>query len=105
MDVCWKESLFFRFLGVWFDSRLTWKTHIEKIISKCKKVLNVMRCVAGKDWGADRSALKVMYTSLIRSFFDFGCIAHSSASKSLLGKLDSIQAQALRICCGAFRTT
>ena len=64
-----------------------------------------MRCVAGKDWGADRSALKGMYTSLIRSVFNFGCIAYSSASKSLLGKLDSIQAQALRICCGAFRTT
>ena len=64
-----------------------------------------MRCVAGKEWGADRSALKEMYTSLIRSVFDFGSIAYSSTSKSLLRKLDSIQAQALRICCGAFRTT
>ena len=95
----------FRFLGVCFDSRLTWKTHIENIISKCKKVLSVMRCVAGKDWGADRSALKAMYMSLITSVFDFGCIAYSSASKSLLGKLDNIQVQALRTCCGAFRTT
>ena len=95
----------FRFLGVCFDSRLTWKTCIEKIISKCKKVLNVMRCVAGNDWGADISALKAMYTSLIRSVFDFGCIVYSSASKTLLGKFDVIQAQALRICCGAFRTT
>ena len=49
-----------------------------------------MRCVAGKDWGACRSTLKAMYTSLIRSVFDFGCVAYSSASKSLLGKLDSI---------------
>ena len=62
-----------------------------------------MRCVAGKDWGADRSALKVMYTSLIRSVFDFGYVAYCSASKSLLGILDCIQA--LRICCGAFRMT
>jgi len=37
-----------RFLGIWFDSRLTWKEHIEKIEQKCKRVLNIMRCVSGR---------------------------------------------------------
>ncbi len=34
----------FRFSGVWFDAKLTWNEHICKTNSKCKKVLNVMRC-------------------------------------------------------------
>lgn len=42
---------------------------------------------------------------LIRSVIDYGCVAYRSASKTLLGKLDVIQAQALRICSGAFKTT
>ena len=40
----------FRFLGVYFDTRLTWAEHIESVVGKCKKVLNVMRCLTGKKW-------------------------------------------------------
>ena len=28
----------FKFLGVWFDAKLTWNEHIEKIDTKCKKI-------------------------------------------------------------------
>uniref|UniRef100_A0A8C6S2Z8 Reverse transcriptase domain-containing protein n=1 Tax=Neogobius melanostomus TaxID=47308 RepID=A0A8C6S2Z8_9GOBI len=60
----------FKFLGVVFDSRLTWKNHIDRIEEKCKKVVNVMRCLAGRDWGASCSALKRLYQALIKSVFD-----------------------------------
>lgn len=55
----------FKFVGVWFDEKLKFKMHIEKIIDKCKKVQNVMRCLVDKDWGAERLALKSIYTGLI----------------------------------------
>uniref|UniRef100_A0A8C2IDK7 ribonuclease H n=1 Tax=Cyprinus carpio TaxID=7962 RepID=A0A8C2IDK7_CYPCA len=29
----------FKYLGLWFDGKLTWKRHISKIESKCKKIL------------------------------------------------------------------
>jgi len=32
------------------------------------------------DWGA--TALKTIYTGLMRSVFDYGCIAYGSASKT-----------------------
>ena len=75
------------------------------MIEKCKKVLNVMRCLRGVDWGANRSALKTIYISLIRSVFDYGCVVYRSASKTLLTKLDVIQHKALRLCCGAMKST
>ena len=28
----------FRFLGVYFDTRLTWAEHIERVVGKCKNV-------------------------------------------------------------------
>ena len=46
-----------RFLGIIFDEKLTWGQHIKKIINKCKKVNNLLRCPAGQDWGANRKSL------------------------------------------------
>ncbi len=50
-----------RFLGAWFDSRLTWREHIGKMVGRCKRVVNVMRGISGQEWGADRLALKAIY--------------------------------------------
>ncbi len=36
---------------------------------------------------------------------DYGIIVYDSSAKTLLKKLDVIQAQALRLCCGAFKMT
>jgi len=47
-----------RFLGMWMDSKLTFGIHIQKLIDKCKKGINVMRCLAGVEWGASRQSLK-----------------------------------------------
>lgn len=48
----------FGFLGVVFDRKLTWKTHIEHIVEKSKKVLNIMRYLVGLSRGANFDALK-----------------------------------------------
>ncbi len=94
-----------RFLGLWFDSKVTWNCHLSKMEEKCKKILNVMRCISGREWGADRIALKTIYTTMLRAILDYGCLTYRSATKSQLGKLQRIQSQALRICCGAFSSS
>lgn len=48
---------------------------------------------------------KNYYVAMIRSVFDYGCVVYGSASKNMLGKLCKIQAQAMRQCCGAVKTT
>ncbi|MGL4867482.1 MAG: hypothetical protein ACRC4S_02325, partial [Cetobacterium sp.] len=63
-----------RFLGMWFDAKVTWNNHISKMEGKCKKILNVMRCISGREWGADRLALKVIYSTMIRAILDYGCM-------------------------------
>uniref|UniRef100_A0A3B5QKI5 Reverse transcriptase domain-containing protein n=1 Tax=Xiphophorus maculatus TaxID=8083 RepID=A0A3B5QKI5_XIPMA len=95
----------FKYLGLWFDKKLTWKIHISKIIERSKKILNIMRCLRGKEWGAGRKTLKILYIGLIRSVIDYGCVVYNSASSTLLKEIDKIQYQALRICCGAMKTT
>ncbi len=34
----------FKFLGMWMDERITWKIHVEKIVVKYERVINVLRC-------------------------------------------------------------
>lgn len=95
----------FKFLGLWMDERLTWNHHISKVISKCEKVINILRSLSGSDWGAERDTLFMIYQAMIRSNFDYGCVIFGAAAKTTLSKLDRVQAKALRVCCGAFRTT
>lgn len=55
----------FKFLGVMFDSRLTWGDEIDRVEARCKKVINVMRCLAGGEWGASCLALKRLYQAWV----------------------------------------
>lgn len=50
----------FKFLGVLFDVKLTWRAHVSRVVDKCKNVLNLMRCLAGREWGADLASLKLI---------------------------------------------
>ncbi len=64
-----------RFLGVFFDEKLTWCQHIDKVRNKCKKVNDVLRCLSGQDWGASRAMLINIYQALLRAALDYGCLA------------------------------
>lgn len=90
---------------MWLDERLTWRHHIEHAETKCKKVLNLMRMITGQCWGADGKSLMYIYTALIRSFIDYGCVIYSSACKTSLRKLERVQFKAIRIALGAIKTT
>ncbi len=46
-----------------------------------------------------------MYSGLVRSVLDYGCVVYGSAAETSLGKLDHIQNQVLRLCAGAIKTT
>ena len=94
-----------KFLGMTFDNELTWKKHIDQLIERCKKDLNLMRYLSGTSYGADKITLIKIYKSLIRSKIDYGCQAYSSATQSQLKRLDRIQAAALRIATGAYKST
>lgn len=75
-----------RFLGMWMDTRLNFKVHIQKVIDKGKKVINLMRCLAGAEWGACRQSLKSIYVALIGAVMDYGSMAYSSACKTAFSR-------------------
>ena len=94
-----------KFLGVIFDSKLTWNAHIAYIEEKCRKRLNLMRMVSGQSFGCCKTTLLTIYRALIRSVLDYGAIAFDSTSTANKRRLDVIQHKALKIACGAFCST
>ncbi|GBM47586.1 hypothetical protein AVEN_77026-1, partial [Araneus ventricosus] len=94
-----------RFLGVIFDSKLTFLPHILDLRKRCEKALNILKVLSNTSWGTDRTSLLRVYQAVILSRIDYGSVVYGSASASALRKLDPIHHSALRICTGAFRTS
>ncbi|GFO00724.1 RNA-directed DNA polymerase from mobile element jockey [Plakobranchus ocellatus] len=94
-----------KFLGVFFDSKLNFSSHVKYLKKKCLKALNLLHVVGHTDWGADRATLLRLYRTLVRSKLDYGSVIYGSAKKHVLRALDPIHHQGLRIALGAFRTT
>lgn len=94
-----------KFLGLVFDTKLSWNAHIAYIQEKCKKRLNLMRMISGQNWGASKTSLLIIYRALVRSVLDYGATAYNSTSHANKQKLDKIQSKALRIACRAFCTS
>ena len=94
-----------KFLGVIFDTKLTFKNHIQYLKTSCQKALDILRVVGHTDWGADHVVLLRLYRLLVRSKLDYGCIVYGSARRSILKQLDPIHHQGLRIALGAFRAS
>ena len=94
-----------KFLGMIFDSKLTWGSHIDSLKIKVKKSLNILKVVSSFSWGADKKSLLRLYNSLCRSKLEYGSQIYSSACVSKLKELDVVHNAGLRICSGAFKTS
>ena len=94
-----------KFLGMTFDSRLTWKQHILSVKDTALRRLRLLQSLSRLSWGADRKTLLHLHTVLILSLLDYGCHVYSSASPSLLSLLDPVHHLGLRLALGAFRSS
>lgn len=94
-----------KFLGITFDRKLTFRSHISQLKTKCLKASNIIKVISHYDWGGDQDSLLSIYRALIRSRIDYGSIVYGSARPYLIKQLDTIANQALRLCLGAFRTS
>ena len=87
-------------MGVTFDEKLSFKTHIEMLTSKCKKRLNLLKAIRGKDWGASPKTIMYSYKTYIRPVIEYGCVLFAHANQELLNKIQAFEPQAIKI---AFR--
>ena len=94
-----------KYLGVIFDSRLTWKPHIQNIVQRCKKKINILKCIAHAQFCNNVQEILQVYRAIIRSIMDYACEAYDSASTNVKNILNSVQYQSLLVCAGAKKGT
>lgn len=95
-----------KILGVIFDQTLSFSHHIEATINSAKSKVNIMKCLAGSDWGQDKETLILTYKSIGRSVLEYGNPIWSPAiSPTNWRKLQVVQNDALRIATGCLKMT
>ena len=94
-----------KFLGLTFDSKLTWEHHIRSTKIKCMKALDVLKVLSCTKWGADRKHMLHLHKSLVISKLSYGCEVYSSATKSRLDQLNAVHHAGIRISTGAFKSS
>ena len=96
----------FKFLGVLLDSHLTFTKHIQEMKAKCAKRTNILRALAGTDWGGDRKTILQLYTAIIRPIIEYCSIAyHGELTDSQNSQIEAIQNAAVRTATGAITST
>ena len=86
-----------KFLGVTFDEKLSFKAHIENIVSRCKKRLNLIKALRGTGWGAHPKTLIYTYKVFIRPLLEYGCILFAHCDKNLLKRIQAIETEAIKV--------
>ena len=93
------------YLGITFDKRQTWKTHISRSEAKARRKFALLRKLAGTQWGAAETVLRNIYIGTIRPHLEYGSTTLSSTSKSAIYTLYNVQNPALRLITGSMKST
>lgn len=94
-----------KFLGVVLDSKLLWRNHMNFIKERVEKKINMLKTITNTSWGSNPATCLLLYRSIIRPHFEYGCTLFDNASKSTLGILDKLQLRCTRICSGALMSS
>lgn len=94
-----------KYLGMWLDRSVKWRKHINEIVVKVSKFLNIFKVLSGSGWGVHPKHLRKLYISIIRSRLDYASFLYDNCCKTNLYKLDKIQNQAMRTIGGFIKST
>ena len=89
-------------LGIILRSDLRWKDHIDLIIVRASKQLNIMKSL---QYLLDRETLEVIYKSFIRPLMEYGSVVWDGCTQGDSQRLESVQLAAARVISGAMLTT
>ena len=84
----------YKYLGVYFDNKLSWKPQIEHV---CKKISKACGALAKTRHFVGEDTLVSIYYALINSYVRYGVVAWGNASAEVLKPLHSLINRAMKI--------
>jgi ribonuclease HI len=93
-------------LGVKLDRTLSFREHVEEVVKKAASRCSILRALASSAWGWQKSSVRQIYLSIVRSGLDFAAAAWQPfLAPSSLARLETAQNRGLRAITGQLRTT
>ena len=93
-----------KLLGVYLDTYFSFNTHCVQVANRVSKRNNVLKALAGTNWGQQKETLLLTYKSLGRSIATYVAPVWSiNASDASLGKIQRTQNEALRIITSSYK--
>ena len=100
-----KPSPVVRWLGVFFDRKLSFRAHVDRKVASASRALQMIGRLKTSEWGLGSQHLRQLYTSCVTPILDYGAEAWGRGQKGYIDKLQRLQNTACRRILGAFRTS
>ena len=86
-----------KFLGITFDSQLTFRKHFEDILDHYNTRYYRLRLLANKNWGPSPSTLMQIYKQCVRTIFEYGSLSTITTSDYIISKIQRLQNKFIRL--------
>ena len=86
-----------KFLGITFDSKLTFQPHFEDILEHCYNRYHRLRLLANKRWGPSPATLIQIYKQCVPPIFEYGSLSTITASDHIISKIQRLQNKFIRL--------
>jgi ribonuclease HI len=101
-----------KYLGVTFDQKLKFRSHIDNIVAKGTKYALAIAGIAKSHWGPSFKHLRQLFTAVAAPRIDYAAIiwhrpqdTRTAPTTAQLQALSSVQGRIMRAITGCFRTT
>ena len=86
-----------KFLGIIFDSKLTFQKHFEDVLERCNHRYHRLRLLANKKWEPSPATLLQIYKQCVRPIFEYGSLSTITASDNIISKIQRLQNKFIRL--------
>ena len=86
-----------KFLGITFDSKLTFKKHFEDILGRCNTRYQRIRLLTNKKWGPSPSTILQIYKQCFQPIFEYGSLSTITTSDTIISKIQRLQNKFIRL--------
>ena len=85
-----------KFLGIWFDEKLSWNYHIQHLATRLSQRLNLFKLLTSKRIHLNCQTLILLYKAIVRSIMEYSYVPLIGCSKTNSLKIERTQNCALR---------
>ena len=86
-----------KFLGIIFDSKLTFQKHFEDILEHCNNRYYRLRLLANKKWVPSPATIIQIYKQCVRPIFEYGSLSIITVLNNIISKIQRLQNKFIRL--------